>query len=253
MMTVASPPSLYVGEVFHQRLSPAFNFRQKVAMALLDLEEIPVATNRSFLFSEHGVAPIKFRRQDYFGDRSLALHEAVRDEVERQLGFRPTGRVLLLTNLRTWGWVANPISIYWCYDGARVVAQVLEVTNTPWHQKHCYIVDRRVGTDSTFHFKKELHVSPFFPMDFTYEFSCAGPNDTVSVVLSLLRDGEQFFDARLKALRAPFSTRQLLRLLFLLPTQRVSLGIYLRAIRLWRSGATFVPHPLRSERAMDRS
>ena len=253
MTKVTFTPCLYVGDVFHQRFSPAFNFRQKVALALLDLEEIPATIGRSFLFSEHGVAPVKFRRQDYFGDRSLALHEAVRDEVERQLGFRPKGRVLLLTNLRTWGWVANPISVYWCYDDGRLVAQVLEVTNTPWHQKHCYVVDRRDSTDSTFHFKKELHVSPFFPMEFTYEFSCEGPDNGVSVELSLFRGGERFFDARLEAKRVPFSTGQLLRLLFLLPTQRVSFGIYLRAIRLWRRGATFVAHPLRSERAMDRS
>jgi hypothetical protein len=246
-------PSLYVGEVFHERFTPAFGFRQELAMALLDLEDIASATKKSVLFSEHAMAPVTFRRRDYVGDPSVALHEAVRDEVERQIGFRPVGRVLLLTNLRTWGWVANPISIYWCYDDDRLVAQVLEVTNTPWHQKHCYVVDRRASTTAMVQFQKELHVSPFFPMDFMYEFTSEGPTDIVNIELSLLRDGERFFEARLYASRVPLSTGQLVRLLFLLPTQRVSFGIYYRALRLWKRGATYVPHPLRSERALDRS
>ena len=50
----------------------------------------------------------------------------------------------MLANLRTWGWCFNPIVIFWCFDTyGRPVAQVLGVTNTPWHEYHNYVLDLR--------------------------------------------------------------------------------------------------------------
>ena len=64
-----------------------------------------------------------------------------------------------------WGWLFNPITIYWCdaRDGSDDIV-VLEVTNTPWHERHWYVLDAHHAGP----FAKELHVSPFLPMDLTY-------------------------------------------------------------------------------------
>ena len=57
----------------------------------------------------------------------------------------PVSDVRLLTNLRYWGHCFNPISVYYCFerDAEKPVAAVLEVTNTPWGQRHMYVVPMR--------------------------------------------------------------------------------------------------------------
>ena len=48
----------------------------------------------------------------------------------------------LLTNLRTLGHCFNPVSFYYCFDDAEnLEAVVAEVTNTPWGERHAYVLD----------------------------------------------------------------------------------------------------------------
>ena len=137
-----------------------------VAMPLLDLAEIDAVTGLHPLWSSRRPAPVWFRRADFLGDPTVPLDEAVRDLVEERSGRRPTGRVGLLANLRTWGWLFNPISLYFCAggDGAAVETLVAEVENTPWHERCSYVV----GAPGRHRFAKTMHVSPFLPMDVDY-------------------------------------------------------------------------------------
>jgi len=54
----------------------------------------------------------------------------------------PTGPIRILTHLRYFGYVFNPVSFYFCYDGAvgHVETIVAEITNTPWGERHCYVL-----------------------------------------------------------------------------------------------------------------
>ena len=85
-------------------------------------------------------APAWFRRADYLGDPAVPLDQAVLDLVEERTGRRPDGPVRLLTSVRTFGHVFNPVSFYYCFDrgGEQVQAVVAEVTNTPWGERHTY-------------------------------------------------------------------------------------------------------------------
>jgi len=213
-------------------------------MILVDVDELATLDRHRLLLGTHWWNPATLRRRDYYGDPGQPLSATIRGEVERQLGFAPKGPLRLLTNLRTWAWSANPLSVYWCYDeNDQLVAQVLEVTNTPWHEKHLYVVDAREGDGTITRFAKELHVSPFFDMTFTYEWETTTPAETLRLHLLLMRENEVFFRAGLTGTRRPLSTWALLRVLLLFPSQRVSLGIYLRAVGLFRRGAKFVAHP----------
>jgi DUF1365 family protein len=80
----------------------------------------------------------------------------VRDLVEARTGRRPLGAVQTLTQVRTHGYVFNPLTVHYCLRPARVDGAppelevvVLEVTSTPWHERHCYVVDARPGADPT--------------------------------------------------------------------------------------------------------
>ncbi|MGC3965993.1 MAG: DUF1365 family protein [Pirellulales bacterium] len=77
--------------------------------------------------------------------RKQPLDATVRELVESRLGFQPAGPIRLLTNLRMLGLRMNPVSFYYCYagDGTKLEALVAEVTNTPWDERHCYVLDLR--------------------------------------------------------------------------------------------------------------
>ena len=98
------------------------------------------------------------------------------DLVEERTGWRPVGPIRLLTLLRNWGYYFSPLSLYYCFDraGQTVDAVVAEVSNTPWRERHWYVLwqGNRIGEPSQLRFRhpKGFHVSPFMDMDMQYEW-----------------------------------------------------------------------------------
>jgi len=220
-------------------------FSYDVAMPLLDLAEIDLVTGLHPLWSSRCPAPVWFRRADFLGDPRVPLDEAVRDLVEERSGRRPVAPVALLANLRTWGWLFNPISLYFFTerDGATIETLVAEVENTPWHERHSYVV----GPPGRHRFAKAMHVSPFLPMDVDYVLRYRGPAEHLIVNLDVVRGDERLLGATLSLRRRTLDRRALGRLLWAYPglTHRVSAGIYAQAARLRVRGAPFHRHPAR--------
>ena len=244
---VVESHALYEGVGWHRRFDPPHHFRQRVTMAWLDLDRLDDIKQQPWCGTAW-LSPIRLQRSDFYGDTSTSAAEAVRARVQAELGVRPDGAVRVLANLRTWGWCFNPIAVYWCYDTAgNPVAELLVVTNTPWHEQHVYVIDRRTHpAPGPVTFDKAMHVSPFFPMNLGYRFEEYEPGERASMRLDVLANGgtgaavfSGGFDGRWR----PFDAAGLRRVLLRTPTQRVSAGIHLQAARLWRKGATFVPHP----------
>lgn len=244
---------LYEGSVRHRRSSPAHQLHSSLFMAYLDLAELPELFDGHLLWSARRPAPAWFRRADYLGDPEIALDVAVRDLVAQRTGTRPTGPVRLLTHLRYLGWAFNPVSFYYCFDDtdARVSAVVAEVTNTPWGERHAYVLQahetERHGTVRVLRgdFDKRLHVSPFMGMDHSYRWSLTEPGEQLLVHIESLREGKVTFDATLSMRRQVLDTAGLRRALWRYPlmTMRVSAGIYGHALRLKLKGARYFPRP----------
>lgn len=242
-----SRSALYDGKVVHERRgAPNRNFTYRVAMPLIDLDEVADLTGLEPLWRAERRAPMSFRRADFMGDPATPLVTTVRNAVEQRAGFRPDGPIRLLAHHRTWGWVFNPIALYYCYagDGETIQAVVADVTNTPWGESHAYIIDTREGMDDLAEQTKVLHVSPFLPMDLSYRFHLSAPGPRCTFSVTVLREDEVVFRAGLSLQRRAMTRRTiagvLVRRAFL--THRVSLGIYLHAARLWLRRATFYPH-----------
>jgi uncharacterized protein len=241
--------ALYEGTLSHQRLGPHRHaFAVRVAMPYLDLDELDYVFARHPLWSVERPNAVSFRRADFLGDPAVPLATVVRDVVEARTGRRPTGPVRMLAHVRTWGWVFNPIAIYFCMDesGRRVETLVLDVTNTPWHEHHAYVID---GGEGEHRFPKELHVSPFFGMDHAYRLRISEPGDQLRVRLALLEGSDVAFDASLVLRRREVTRASLGRILWRYPllTLRVSTGIYGQALRLLAKGAPIHPHPTRRQ------
>jgi DUF1365 family protein len=236
---------LYEGIVRHRRTEPPHQFRHPLALAYLDLEELPELLGGRLLAPGPGV--VRFRRSDYLGDPAAPLEQAVRDLVaERMEGRRPTGPIRILTQLRTLGHCFNPVSFYYCFaEGEeRLEAVVAEVTNTPWGERHAYVVPEGVGR-----FEKVLHVSPFMDMDHTYECRARVPGRTLAVRIENRRAGMRTFDASLALRRHELTPATLRRatLRYPLGTLRVLALIYMHALGLRLAGATVYPHPERTQ------
>lgn len=254
MSASSAPPdhALYEGTVRHRRRTPAYAFSQRVVMPLLDLDRLDEAWSVHPLVSDRWWAPVRYRRADHPGDPTVPLADAVRSLVQDRIGVRPEGRVRMLAHLRTLGWCFNPLTVYWCEDAAgTTMAQVLEVTNTPWHERHCYVLDTR-GVSAhgdagwTIDVAKALHVSPFLPMTLRHHVRSAPPGESLAITIDDRDDdGELAFSASLVARRRPFDRAGLTRLLTRHPlaTHRVSAGIYWHALRLHLAGARFHPRP----------
>jgi len=242
--------ALYEGTLGHARFgTPSHSFSYRVLMAWLDLAELPGALDAHPLWSDRRAAPVRFRRQDFHGDPDVPLDEAVRTTVERELGRRPTGPIRMLAHLRTWGWSFNPIVFYFVFtpDGRAVDALVAEVTNTPWHERHAYVLP--VGApelDQPVRFPKALHVSPFMDLDLDHALAFTPPGaEDVTIRMDDWRGDEHTFAAQLDLHRLPLDRPNMSRALWQhpLPAQRVSAGIYWEALKLRAKHAPFRRHP----------
>jgi DUF1365 family protein len=247
---MALESAIYEGSVRHRRFGPvAREFSYRIFMVYLDLDEVGESMSIHPCWSTRPRSPVRFRRSDYLGPAALPLDACVRDAVERETGTRPGGPVRMLTNLRYFGMVENPVSFYYCFepDGTSLQAVVAEVTNTPWGDRHAYVVDGRFadGARVCSRLDKALHVSPLMDMEHSYELSFGRPRETVPVHIKSEKDGITAFDATLNLSRTEMTPRSMSRILATYPPMslRVKSGIYRQAALTWLAGAKFHPRP----------
>jgi DUF1365 family protein len=248
--TLAS--AVYEGGVRHRRHAPRPHaFRYRMAQLYLDLDEVDQVFARRWLWSASGRNLAEFRRSDYLGPAAQPLAQAVRDRVYAATGVATNGPVRLLTHLRYFGYVFNPVSFYFCHaaDGSTLQHVVAEITNTPWRERHAYVLPvegaQRRGRAWHWDFAKAFHVSPFLPMDRQYHWSVTAPGDDLRIHMDVLREGVREFDATLALQRRPLDARSLARVLWRYPlmTAQVIAGIHWQALRLWRLRTPVHAHP----------
>ncbi len=238
--------AVYVGTLSHARRGPRrHGFAYRVYLLYLDLDELPALLAGSGPLRAGRFGLLSFERSDYLGGEG-DLAETVKDRVQAALGFRPAGPVRLLTHVRALGYVFNPVSFYYCFgaDGRSLEAVVAEITNTPWGERHAYVV--RAGPDGAVcAFAKRFHVSPFFGMEQVYRWTLGAPGERLRVEMRNEENGREVFGAVLSLRRRAWSAGALWRTALGLPLMawKVHAAIYFQAFLLGVKRTPYFPHP----------
>jgi DUF1365 family protein len=253
-MSTAVPlcSAIYEGSVRHRRRTPrAHEFRYRMAQLYLDLDELDRVFSGRWLWSNGHRNVAEFRRRDHLGPSHLPLAEAVRERIRAAGAVPADGPIRVLTHLRYFGHVFNPVTFYYCFeaDGTTLRHVVAEITNTPWKERHAYVLPvadaARRGRAWCWEFGKAFHVSPFMAMERDYRWTFTAPADDLLVQMDVLRDGDREFDATLSLQRRPLDGAALARVLWRYPLMTVQVvgAIHWQALRLWLKRTPVHDHP----------
>jgi len=233
--------ALYKGSVFHSRFVPKKHaFTYQIFLIWLNLDEIELVEAKVKGFSTKSWAPLRFKRSDYLGDTDKPLKQSVLDKMT-ELAEKPlTGAVYLLGQTRTFGLYFSPVNFYYLQQEDGTFSHMLaEVSNTPWNDRHCYLVDLANQEDCA----KAFHVSPFNPMDMLYKWKISQPEQSINLTLSCHKEVKHFV-ASLNLSRVELNSKSLFNVLLSIPSMTIKtvFGIYWQALKLFIKGVPFYSH-----------
>lgn len=239
---------LAVGHLRHRRFLPRWHaFDYRVWMLWLDLDELPTLLARTPGFGTRRGALARFRREDYLAPHDLPLSDAVRARLREELGSAPDGPIRMLSQIRLFGMLFNPLTLYYAYDRQGQLQAVLgEVTNTPWRERQVYAcrVDPTRHTQQAA-FDKRLHVSPFNPMQMRYHWRFNSPAARLLMHMETWHQDARHFDATLTLTLKPATRAALVAELIKHPgmTLKTIVTIHWQALRLWLKRTPIYDHP----------
>ena len=236
--------ALYAGKVVHARLRPKrHKLTYRVFSLVLDLAEIKTLGRELKLFAHNSAAVFSFHDRDH-GDGSGDL----RSWVEAQLGAAgivlAAPKITLLCYPRIFGYVFNPITVWFCHEGDELKVIFYEVHNT-FGERRTYVIRVAPGASAIEQgCAKELYVSPFVPMDCAYAFRIKPPGENVLVAIDETDAQGLLLKASFAGVRKPLTDRELLRALFAYPlmTLKVTAAIHWEALKLWAKGVPALRH-----------
>ena len=135
---------IFSGWVRHRRFRPhGHEFTYDTRMVLLDVTNPEPTLDRSRWWSSGGFKPIQFRETDYLpiepNGGGVSLAERARRQASSQGAADVAGKVLLLAQLRHWGYSFNPVVFFFLHDRKGQLSAIgAEITNTPWDERHAY-------------------------------------------------------------------------------------------------------------------
>lgn len=227
MQDAFTAPALYDATVVHNRFAKLRrSFSHAVYLWLVDLDALPRLP--AYLRPLAG-----FRSEDHLGSPEKSISDNVRSWLSRNGIDTGGGRILMMANARTLGYVFNPLTVYWCYHpGGELACIVAEVHNT-YGERHCYLL--RPNSAGRAEVDKEFYVSPFLPMGGHYVMRFSSPGTELAVTIALRQDGKTPFSASLRGRKLPMTRANVLRLALRRPlmSQRVSALIRGHGIALW--------------------
>ncbi|MEM0912708.1 MAG: DUF1365 domain-containing protein [Pseudomonadota bacterium] len=235
---------VYMGDVMHRRNQPKVHeFTYDIYLWFIKLSELETLNSQLSLFkiADSGLHPFRFAQKDYIPSETGDIESRALKKFNELSQCRLAGDVFLLGQVRTFGLYFSPVNFYFLKNAAGHFSHMLaEVSNTPWNQRHYYLVDLSEQRNT----EKAFHVSPFNPMDMVYKWRINQPDHELSLQLSCYR-GEKHFEAALDMKMQALSNPLLRRLLIKTPSMTIKtvVGIYWQAFKLFLKRIPIYAHP----------
>ena len=232
---------IYNGVVTHKRFKPVKHFlKYKTFSFFIDLDEIEKLDKNNFIFSFNRFNIFSFYNKDH-GDRDgKSLKNWVMDNLIKFKISENINKIKLLCYPRIFGYVFNPLSIFYCYQNEKLKVIFYEVKNT-FNEQHTYIFRVNDSNIVTQKCKKKFYVSPFMNMDTYYNFRLLNPDDKLSVSIEQTDKKDTILNAVQTGERKDFNLKQLVVNFFKYPLMTIKIisAIHFEALLLWKKGAIY--------------
>jgi DUF1365 family protein len=207
---VESAPALYRTRITHLRRSPVHHYFEHSGYSwYVDVDALPVLPR--------WMRPVaRFDARDHFDG---APDDTLRQRVDAFLSERGVdlhgGTITALLQARVFGYVFNPVSLYWCHDREGALRHVVVEMHNTRGGRHAYLLP--AADDRPASAAKKLPMSPFSAVDGHYLVLAPRPNGEVNVRISLHRDNQAAFVSTLRGNRRGAGIGQLLWLQLVAP------------------------------------
>ena len=237
---------VYVGKVMHKRMYPKISqFEYKVFSIFLDIDKIEQTIKSLKIMKYNKFGILSFNNKDHGKRDGTVLRKWV-DKTLKKNGRPFAEKVFLLCFPRMYGYVFNPISIYFCYNNGNLDSVICEVKNT-FGDQVIYVlssedITKKVITSSK---KKEMYVSPFIEMEQIYDFFISPPDKRLSFLIKQKGKEGLTLIARHQAKAFPLTDYTLYKCIIFNPlmTLKVISAIHWQAFKLFLKGIKYIPYP----------
>jgi len=236
--------SIYNGTVIHKRFKPKTHFfKYNIFSLLIDLSELDELDEKIKFFSFNKFNLISFYEKDHGKRDGSSLIQWVKNIINENDINSQDIKIKLLCYPRIFGYVFNPLSVFFIYDVSdKLISILYEVKNT-FGEQHTYIFKVKDNTNLFQHScTKKFHVSPFIEMNCNYFFRILKPGEKISVIIDQYQTNEKILYASQDGKRVNFNSKELIKSYLKHPfmTFKIISAIHYEAFKLWTKGIKFI-------------
>ena len=240
---------IYIGSVIHKRFKPKKHFfKYSVFSLFLDLDEINELDQKIPFFSYNKFNILSFFDKDHGYRDGSSIKDWLIHVLQKKNISTINIKIKILCYPRIFGYVFNPLSIFFIYDAdSKPIAILYEVKNT-FGEQHTYVFKIDIKNKQILNnCKKKFYVSPFMDLESKYFFKVLIPNERLSVIIDQRdKEGKLLFASQ-DGERVKLSSKNLLKsyLKHPLMTLKIISAIHYEALKLWMKGIKLVKKNLK--------